>query len=109
AWLADGRSMIDLFGQGFTLLRLGEPPPAANVLTDAARARRIPLGVVSISDPAIASLYQRRLVLVRPDGHVAWRGDTCPADPLAILARARGAAPEHAATPAPAHAILEDR
>jgi len=109
AWLADGRSTIDLFGDGFTLLRLGERPPDVGALTEAARARRVPLGVVSISDPAIATLYERRLVLVRPDGHVAWRGDTRPPDPLAIIDRVRGAAPERAETPAPAHAILEDR
>jgi len=29
--------------------------------------------------PAVTTLYQNRLVLVRPDGHVAWRADTEPA------------------------------
>jgi hypothetical protein len=36
-------------------------------------------------------MYERRLVLVRPDGHVAWRGDAPPADPLAVIDRVRGA------------------
>jgi len=31
-------------------------------------------------------------VLVRPDGHVAWRGDAAPADPVALIDRIRGAA-----------------
>lgn len=31
------------------------------------------------------------LVLVRPDGHVAWRGDVCPDDALNLIDRARGA------------------
>jgi hypothetical protein len=30
-------------------------------------------------------------VLVRPDGHVAWRGDDAPADPLAVIDLVRGA------------------
>jgi hypothetical protein len=47
--------------------------------------------VVSLDDPGIVKLYERRLVLVRPDGHVAWRGDAPPADPLAVVDRVRGA------------------
>jgi hypothetical protein len=31
------------------------------------------------------------LVLVRPDGHVAWRGDILPDDPQALIDRVRGA------------------
>jgi 2-polyprenyl-6-methoxyphenol hydroxylase-like FAD-dependent oxidoreductase len=91
-WLADGRSTLDLFGHGFMLLRLGEAPPDAARLIDAAEARRVPLREVAIADPAIAALYERKLVLVRPDGHVAWRGDACPLDAGAIVDRVRGAA-----------------
>ena len=36
-------------------------------------------------------LYERDLVLLRPDQHVAWRGDTAPADPLHVIDRVRGA------------------
>jgi hypothetical protein len=36
-------------------------------------------------------LYRHRLVLSRPDQHVAWRGDALPADPLALVDRIRGA------------------
>jgi hypothetical protein len=50
------------------------------------------LDCVTLTQPAIAALYERKLVLVRPDGHVAWRGDTPPADPLAVMDRVRGAA-----------------
>ena len=38
-----------------------------------------------------AKLYERSLVLVRPDGHVAWRGDQAPADALSVIVRVRGA------------------
>jgi 2-polyprenyl-6-methoxyphenol hydroxylase-like FAD-dependent oxidoreductase len=109
AWLEDGRSMLDLFGTGFTLLQLGKPTPDAARLADAARARGVPLREVAISDSTIAGLYEQRLVLVRPDGHVAWRGDACPADPFAIIDRARGAVPQRAEPAMQAHAIMEDR
>ena len=42
AWLADDRSTIDLFGDGFVLLRLGANPPDAAPLVDAAKARGVP-------------------------------------------------------------------
>ena len=91
AWIGEGRSTLDLFGQGFVLLRLGAAPPQADALAAAADARRVPLQIIDLVDPAIAALYERRLVLVRPDGHVAWRGDTLPADALALIDRVRGA------------------
>ena len=34
--------------------------------------------------------YERRLVLVRPDGHVAWRADEAPADAGALIDVVRG-------------------
>jgi 2-polyprenyl-6-methoxyphenol hydroxylase-like FAD-dependent oxidoreductase len=88
AWLDDGRSTLDLFGAGFTLLEFGA---VAHRFAEEARRRRMPLEVVRIDGPAIAALYERRLVLVRPDGHVAWRGDSAPADAGAVLDRVRGA------------------
>ena len=88
AWLADGRSTLDLFGQGFTLLRFSTRSwdPSGE-----AKHRGMPLEVVDIEDAAIAGLYEKPLVLVRPDGHVAWRGDAPPADAGALLDRVRGA------------------
>ncbi len=89
AWLPDGRSMLDLFGRGFVLLRFGAAEPSA--LEAAARAQGVPLTVEDIATPEIAALYGRKLVLVRPDGHVAWRGDAI-SDPDRIVAVVRGAA-----------------
>ena len=91
AWLADGRSTLDLFGRGFTLVKLGADAPDSSAFESAFASRRVPLSVVSLDDPEISALYERRLVLVRPDGHVAWRGDTPPSDPLAVVDRVRGA------------------
>jgi 2-polyprenyl-6-methoxyphenol hydroxylase-like FAD-dependent oxidoreductase len=92
AWLADRRSTLDLFGNGFTLLRLGPGAPQPVTTERAFAERGVPLNSISVTDPAIAALYERPLVLVRPDGHVAWRGDQEPADPLVVVDRVRGAA-----------------
>ena len=92
AWLDDGRSTLDLFGDGFVLLRLGAHPPDPAPWHDAASTHGVPLRAVAIAEANIAALYETRLVLVRPDGHVAWRGNECPADAAAIVQRLRGAA-----------------
>jgi hypothetical protein len=41
----------------------------------------------------VLKAYERRLVLVRPDGHVAWRDDAEPRDARAVIDRLRGASP----------------
>ena len=91
AWIGEGRSMVDLFGGGFVLLRIGTDAPASDTIEAAFRRREMPLEIVPIADPAVAQLYERKLVLVRPDGHVAWRADAPPEDPLALADRVRGA------------------
>ena len=89
AWLADGRSTLDLFGSGFTLLQFRGVD--CGVFDAEAKRRGMPLAIVRIADPGIAALYEKPLVLVRPDGHVAWRGDAAPADAGGVLDRVRGA------------------
>ena len=88
ALLADGRSTLDLFGRGFVLLRFGDAPTSA--LEQAAKTHGVPLTVTDVDEPEVAALYQRKLVLVRPDGHVAWRGDAVPEDAGKLADRVRG-------------------
>lgn len=90
AWLPDGRSTLDLFGRNFVLLRFGDNAPEAGGLAAAAGRLGMPLDVIALDQADIAALYERKLVLVRPDGHVAWRGDALPADPAGLLDRVRG-------------------
>src|SRR3981189_1937521 len=76
AWLPDGRSTLDLFGRGFVLLRLGSHSPRGGSIRAAAAAANVPLDVIDLVVPSGSAPYQSRLVLVSPDGHVAWRADT---------------------------------
>jgi 2-polyprenyl-6-methoxyphenol hydroxylase-like FAD-dependent oxidoreductase len=93
AWLAPGRSTLDLYGRGFVLLRLGPEAPSGQGLAQAAATAGLPLEIVALDQPAVFEAYQRRLVLVRPDGHVAWRADAEPADAQALIDVVRGARP----------------
>ncbi|MGA5544940.1 FAD-dependent monooxygenase [Mycobacterium sp. NPDC051198] len=87
-FLPDGQALFDLFGTGFTLLRFADVD--VDDLQAAADDRGIPLQVVDIRDEHARVLYERDLVLIRPDHHVAWRGDMSPARPGAVLDRVRG-------------------
>ena len=89
AWLADGASLFDHFGAGFTLLSLEAGGDAAPMMA-AAQAARVPLKVFEHESREVSRLYGARFALIRPDQHVAWRGDSC-ADAAAVIARARGA------------------
>ncbi len=89
-WLRDGRSLYDALGPWFTLLRL-DPAADADPIARTAARRGVPLVVldVAVSDAA----YTSKLVLSRPDRHVAWRGDAPPADADALIAHITGGTP----------------
>jgi 2-polyprenyl-6-methoxyphenol hydroxylase-like FAD-dependent oxidoreductase len=84
-----GDSLFDQFGIGFTMLRLGPTPPNGAAFAAAARSAGIPLQIVDVPDTEARDLYTRDLCLIRPDQHIAWRGNTI-ADAEKILARATG-------------------
>ena len=86
--LEDGRVTTDHLGDGFALIALGADPAP---LADAARARGVLLAVIEGARKGEVADYGANLVLVRPDGFVAWTGETADgAD--AILERAIGRA-----------------
>lgn len=90
-WLADGRSLYDALGPEYTLLRF-DPSIDLTAIEDAARGRGVPLSVLDVESAEAAAVYREKLVLARPDQHVAWRGNAAPADSLSLVDRIRGAA-----------------
>ncbi|GAA5233345.1 monooxygenase [Verticiella sediminum] len=89
--LADGRPLYDAMGTGYTVLRFDSGIDLAPLLA-AARAVGMPLQVLDADrqDPR-AAVYRHRLLISRPDQHVAWRGDALPADVQGLVDRLRGA------------------
>jgi hypothetical protein len=96
-WLADGSSLYDHFGPGFTLLVTDGDGAAATAVAEAAGRLGVPLDVAAPGDVRLRPLYRARFALIRPDQHVAWRGDEPPADAPALLLRVTG----HAASRGP--------
>jgi aromatic ring hydroxylase-like protein len=94
-WLRDGRSLYDALGPDYTLIRVDPAVRIADIVEAAAR-RGVPLAVLDIDAPDARKLHARKLVLVRPDQHVAWRGDEEPAVPLDLIDLVRGAGAAYA-------------
>nr|AHE14684.1 RebC-like putative FAD-monooxygenase [uncultured bacterium] len=95
--LGGGNSTIDLFGDGYWLVVPTDggddnAVAGAEKLAAAFAERAIPFGISRLSEPGVRAAYGQPLVLVRPDGHVAWRGATVPDDPGALVDAVRGGA-----------------
>jgi 2-polyprenyl-6-methoxyphenol hydroxylase-like FAD-dependent oxidoreductase len=68
-WMPDGRSLYDLFGFEWTLLRLRK-------ITGANLARSPMLKVLDLESEEARELYGADFVLIRPDQIVAWRSNS---------------------------------
>jgi 2-polyprenyl-6-methoxyphenol hydroxylase-like FAD-dependent oxidoreductase len=89
-WLEDGRSTLDLFGEGFVLMTRDARSAVAQAFKEHAASVGVPFTVFSLNSPALQTAYEVDHVLVRPDGHVAWRSVGAAPAPAAVLDIARG-------------------
>jgi 2-polyprenyl-6-methoxyphenol hydroxylase-like FAD-dependent oxidoreductase len=89
-WLDDGTAMQDRIGDGYTLLRLGGSDADASALARAFRAIGAPFTILDIPDAAARDVYGFDLLLLRPDMHIAWRGNAPPEAPERLAAIATG-------------------
>ena len=97
-WLdADAQrlSTLDLFGHGLTLLVGVGGAPWRDAVRTIRRSLSVPLGVVTIGGAELANVSGEwrakygidgdGAVLVRPNGHIAWRSTGAAADAAATL------------------------
>ncbi|MFG3494200.1 FAD-dependent monooxygenase [Streptomyces sp. NPDC047928] len=88
--LAGGAALFDRLGTGLTLLDLSGTGDGVPAVKEAER-RGLPVTRLALDDAAaIREAWGCSLVLVRPDQHVAWQGDTVPDDWDAVLDRVTG-------------------
>ncbi|HTH79510.1 MAG TPA: FAD-dependent oxidoreductase, partial [Ramlibacter sp.] len=97
-WLPGDISLYDAFGPAYTLLRFDDRASIGE-LSNAAAARGMPLKVLDLPAGIAPPAYRHKLVIVRDDQHVAWRGDSLPVDAGALVETLCGA--RAAAVPRP--------
>jgi 2-polyprenyl-6-methoxyphenol hydroxylase-like FAD-dependent oxidoreductase len=90
-WMPHGTAIQDhISDSGYALLRLGRGSVESSALVAAFLARGAPITVLDIDMPAAREVYGHDLLLLRPDLHVVWRGNTPPDNPAALAALATG-------------------
>jgi 2-polyprenyl-6-methoxyphenol hydroxylase-like FAD-dependent oxidoreductase len=90
-WLEDGSAMQDrIIGAGYTLLRLGGAQADAAPLARTFLAFGAPFAVLDAGGARVRDIYGCDLILLRPDLHIVWRGNSLPADPAKLAAVATG-------------------
>ena len=92
SWLNDRTAVQDRIGNGltYTLLRLGGTKADTAGLARAFGAGGVPLQILDIPGERPREIYGYDLLLLRPDMHVVWRGNTPPEDPVRLAQLATG-------------------
>lgn len=90
-WLKDGSAVQDHLRGGYALITSAPRASGLEKLGEAFRSLRCPFQVLDMSEVAYArEIYERDHVLLRPDLHVAWRGNTAPWHPAQLAAMVTG-------------------
>lgn len=88
--LSSGRNVFEELGTGYTLLALGANSGDVERFETAAKSLNLPLKAVCDSYDHGREVYESKLILVRPDQYVVWKGDESPADTLAVMRKVAG-------------------
>ena len=75
----NNHSIYDELSEGFTLLVLDNSIDISPLVNSASK-NQVPLKVVTLERQDLIDKYEKSLLLVRPDQHVAWRGNKLTED-----------------------------
>ncbi|TAN24160.1 MAG: 2-polyprenyl-6-methoxyphenol hydroxylase [Actinomycetota bacterium] len=90
-WLENGTAIQDIIDpNGYTLVNLSGDPNVGGGFAGGFQKLSVPFSTLTLSSSAARKVYERDLLLLRPDMHVAWRGDNEPANAEEIAARVSG-------------------
>ena len=92
-WSKSFSALVERSGaEIYVLMPLGhaERDGQVDLIEAAARKLDVPLTIIAPVDERLGALYQAKFALIRPDQHVAWRGDRLPSDLHGLLERITG-------------------
>ena len=93
-WLPGGSSLYDAFGLGFALVhRAATDDESVKRFIAAAKRQQVPLTILGLASDLPEDIYPSAFTLIRPDQHVAWRGNRAPENTEQLLEQVRGAGP----------------
>ncbi|MEV8517743.1 FAD-dependent monooxygenase [Dactylosporangium sp. NPDC051484] len=87
-----GGTVYDRLGSHLALLVLSDEHDTVEAFQKAAAERSIEIDVIQLDDADARAVYGARYALLRPDHHVAWRGNGTDVDPGTILDHVLGVA-----------------
>ena len=90
--LSGGRYLPAELGTGFTLLAIDADDKDVQTIEKAAQTENVPFTVVRDTCAGGRQRYEAKLILVRPDQHVVWVGDSAPDDPNGVMLKVTGRA-----------------
>lgn len=96
-WVKPGVSINDLIGRSYAILRMGPKVEAADAIVSAFKQIGAPITVLDFPEDHFRALYGRDYFLIRPDLHIAWRGNELPTDPAKLAAVVTGYAVDNMA------------
>lgn len=91
-WLKDGSALQDRLGYDYTILDLKGDLDSSG-LEQALSELGVPHVVVRSDEPRLRKVYNGSAFLIRPDLHIAWRGDEAPENPMDLARLATGHGP----------------
>ena len=77
-FLTDGTPIFDLYGKDYTLVEFNDGiDRGSSLFVEAAKEIPVPLKhLILTGEDNARRIWQKPLVLIRPDGHVSWRGNS---------------------------------
>ena len=89
-WLDDGSALQDQLPETYILLSLGNKSLDTSKLRQSYEKIGAPVAEVRIESDRLRDLYGFDLLVLRPDMHVAWRGNDAPSNPQEIASISTG-------------------